>query len=69
VLLDEQTLEEEFGWVFFYQSSAFIRSGRTADMFAGNAPIAVSRVSGEVRVTGTSHPIEHYLEELRRDWT
>ncbi len=61
VLMDEATREEGFGWVFFYKS--------TGDSpLAGNAPIAVRRESGEVRVTGTAFPVEHYIQVLRREW-
>jgi hypothetical protein len=60
-LLDDSTRDEDFGWVFFYKSTG-------DSSFAGNAPIAVRRESGEVRVTGTALPVEDYIRELRREW-
>ncbi|WP_193367347.1 YrhB domain-containing protein [Pelagibius marinus] len=66
VLLDDETMEEDFGWVFFYQSEEYLRSGSFADQLAGNAPIIVSKVDGSLHVTGTAHPVEVYIESFRR---
>jgi len=68
VLLDEHTLEEPFGWVFFYQSAAYIRSGATSGRLAGNSPLVVLRDSGEIRTTGTAYPLDHYLRRIRDEW-
>jgi hypothetical protein len=69
VLLDEHTLEEPFGWVFFfYQSAAFVRTGEPSARLASNSPLVVFRDTGEIRPTGTAHPLEHYLEPIRREW-
>jgi hypothetical protein len=65
VLLEEETLEESFGWVFFYQSPEFVRTGDFRDALVGNAPIVVLR-NGDVHATGTAHPLEHYIERFRR---
>jgi len=37
VLLDEQTIEREFGWVFFYDSKQHQATGDFRDVIAGNA--------------------------------
>jgi len=63
VLVESQTLDRPYGWVFFYQSRAFLESGDMLDAFAGNAPIIFNRLSGEYRVTGTAYPLEQYLQE------
>lgn len=65
VILDEHTREEDFGWVFFYESAAYLESGEFRDRLAGNAPLVVLRDSGELHVTGTALPIESYLEKFR----
>jgi hypothetical protein len=58
--------EHDFGWVYFYDGSAHAKSGRPVDAVIGNAPLIVDRNDGKLYVTGTEHPIEHYLEEFRR---
>jgi hypothetical protein len=61
VILTERTLKRPYGWVFLYDSRAYLASGKTSDMVAGNAPILVERIDGEIRVTGTAQPLESYL--------
>lgn len=61
VLLDGRTLEREFGWVFFYQSEQYVRTGAESMRLYGNAPIIVDRRTGRATVTGTAFPIEDYL--------
>jgi hypothetical protein len=63
-VLDENTIEGKFGWVFFYNSVEFIESGRFSSRLTGNAPIIVDREDGSIHVTGTAFPIEHYIDEF-----
>jgi hypothetical protein len=60
-ILHGETITRPYGWVFFYQSKAYIASGRFEDRYAGNAPIIINRYNGEVRVTGTAESLEIYL--------
>lgn len=58
--------EHDFGWVFFYDGSQHAQTHSIADAVVGNAPLIVDRVDGKLYITGTAHPIEHYLAEYRR---
>ena len=58
--------EHDFGWVYFYDSSAHLETGSISEALTGNAPLIVDKIDGKLYVTGTAHPIEHYLEEFRR---
>ena len=62
-LIKSETIEKYWGWVFFYQSVAFIESGDFRDMLAGNAPIILNKHTGELIHTGTAYEIEHYIKE------
>jgi hypothetical protein len=55
VLAEESTIKKPYGWVFFYRA----KEGK----LAGNAPLIVDRVNGELRVTGTAKPLDAYLKE------
>jgi hypothetical protein len=59
-LFRAQTLERDFGWVFFYGPED------ESILVAGNAPIIVDRNSGTIHVTGTAYPVEDYLESYAR---
>lgn len=65
-ILDDQTLEIDFGWIFFYQSKRFLETRDLGHAIAGNAPVIVDRRDGSVHSTGTAYPVEHYVQEYRR---
>ena len=64
-LLDDLTLEFDFGWVFFYNTERFIKDGNYAYALAGNSPLIVDRVDGSIHHTGTAKPIDYYIEQYR----
>jgi hypothetical protein len=57
--------EHDFGWVYFYDGSAHVETGKISDAVVGNAPLIVDRLDGRLYLTGTGHPIGHYLQEHR----
>ncbi|MBN8469455.1 hypothetical protein JYJ95_23385 [Corallococcus exiguus] len=63
IVRDEHTIEREFGWVFFYTSKRYVETGDPAFLLGGNAPMIVDRMTGELHVTGTAYPVEHYIAE------
>ena len=64
VILDAQTMEEAFGWVFFYQSQTWLDTGDPLHVFIGNAPLVVTR-DGTVHTTTTGQSIEESLQRFR----
>jgi hypothetical protein len=54
--------DKPYGWVFYFNSKDFDPNDISTHI-GGNAPIIVDRVDGEIKITGTAHPIEHYLKE------
>jgi Immunity protein 35 len=65
-VMHDRTREEDFGWVFFYNTRQFIETGDWQWSLGGNAPLIVDRRTGELHVTGTAYPIEHYIAEYRK---
>ena len=65
-LLPEETVEKEYGWVFFYSTRRYVETGDELYSLAGNAPFLVTKNSGELHVFGTARPLEDYLEEYER---
>jgi hypothetical protein len=66
-LLDEETMETEFGWVFFWNSKRYRETGEFEDALAGNAPFIVDRRDESVHDTSTAEPIEEIIERYRKD--
>ena len=65
-VLDSETINKEWGWVFFYQSKKYLETGDFRDMLGGNAPYIVNKSTGEVVETGTAFDIGHYISEYER---
>lgn len=66
IVVDEATIERSWGWVFFHTSKLWRDTGEIQFAVAGNAPILVERESGNIIGTGTTHPVEHYIENFER---
>jgi hypothetical protein len=67
VILDEHTMETEFGWVFFWTSKKYRETGNFEYAVAGNTPLIVDRREGSVHETSTAEPIEEIIERYRKD--
>lgn len=66
VILEQQTISEEFGWVFFYQSQKYVETGEFRHKLAGNAPFIIDRETGSLHVTGTARPTEFYINNYKK---
>ena len=66
VIDDNNTITEDFGWVFFYQSSEYLKTEDFSKSLVGNAPIIVSNSDGTLHETGTAESIELYIENFKR---
>ena len=65
-LVEEETIEAEFGWVYFYDAKRSKETEDSTQYLAGNAPVIVDRATGSLHVTGTARPITEYIEEFRQ---
>ncbi|MSP38630.1 MAG: hypothetical protein EXR70_09085 [Deltaproteobacteria bacterium] len=64
LFLDEFTKEEDFGWVFFYESRRFVETQEVSDRLLGNSPIVVDRW-GRLHHVGTAGPASVLIEQLK----
>jgi hypothetical protein len=63
-ILEDQTREYNFGWVFFYQCKDFDERVKTSPFLSGNAPFVVTKKDGIIHLTGTAEPLDFYLKEF-----
>ncbi len=61
--LPEKTREVKDGWIFFYNTTEYIRSGNPSPALAGNGPIFVSR-NGRVALLSSAIPLREALKQL-----
>ena|SRR5829696_6226198 len=66
VILDEETIEKPYGWVFFYTSGNYLRTGDLRFLLAGNSPILIEKKDGSLAVLGTALPVEDYIREYEK---
>ena len=66
-IIDDETIEKEYGWVFFYETKEYLKTGDLLDTLVGNAPYIVNKYTGEVIETGTAYPIEDYIAEYEKE--
>lgn len=64
-LLPDSTQEFDVGWVFYYQSAAFLESGDFMDQLAGNNPLFIARFDGRHFVIGLHRPLGESLAAYR----
>jgi hypothetical protein len=69
VIVEESTIEREWGWVFFYTSRKWMETGSLEYAIAGNAPVIVEKATGRIVDTGTALPIGHYIADFEKGLT
>lgn len=57
--------EIDDGWIFSYNSRAYLEDGNPSAMLAGNYPIFVARADGSVHSTADQE-YRHYLDHLTK---
>ena len=67
VILEDQTEEHPFGWVFFYVPRRYLETGSPNDLVPGNGPLVVER-DGQMTFLTTSVPPEVAIAEYERAW-
>src|SRR5262245_35198632 len=69
VIVDDCTIEKDWGWVFFYNTRRFVETKNFRDGLIGNGPYMVNRFDGSVSKTDTAYPIEPYIQRYERQLT
>lgn len=66
VILDEQTIRVQDGWIFFYQSSKFLQTGEISHALVGNIPIFVDQETGLLYSLGISaESVDDYATQYK----
>ena len=69
VIIEDQLITEDFGWVFFYNSKEFLDTGDFRFMLGGNAPFIVDISDGKITELGTAYEVSHYITEYKNNRT
>jgi hypothetical protein len=66
-IVDSKTRQFTKGWVFFYNSALFHRTGDFKHMLMGNKPIFVNRKTGEAKHVHPTGSIDDLLRKLESE--
>ncbi len=58
------TEEKENAWIFYYTSSKWLESNSISDAIAGNGPLVISKIDGQIFTIGTCHGMEERIQEV-----
>ena len=62
-IVDGEPSETVHAWVFFYNTKEYLETGDFSEALAGNGPILVNKVSGEIEAFGTAVPLDELFAE------
>ena len=63
VVVDANSVERDFGWVFRYESNKGLETGDPKKCISGNGPIVVDRHSGKLRRFGSLGTTERAISQ------
>src|SRR5262245_60833190 len=63
VIIPDETIEKDYGWVFFYTSKRYLETGNTLDRPIGGGPVLVEKADGSARFLGTGYTVRVALAE------
>ncbi|HXN50546.1 MAG TPA: YrhB domain-containing protein [Candidatus Acidoferrum sp.] len=68
VILEDKTLEKDFGWVFFYTTKKYQETRDKKYLMPGNSPLIVDRFDGSTHFLPSSLPPGRAVEEYQKAW-
>lgn len=67
-VVENETIEKEFGWVFFYTTQAYLESGSPSDLVPGNGPFVVEKADGAVTMLPSSMTPDQAIAQFEAKW-
>jgi hypothetical protein len=68
VIIEDKTVERPFGWVFFYTTRQYVKTGDPKYLIPGSAPLVVHRADGATEYLATSIPPARAIEIYEKRW-
>jgi len=67
VVVDKDTIERAFGWVFFYNTKRFLETGKSRYRLLGNGPVIVNKHTANIEFFGSGKPVEEVISDYERN--
>lgn len=62
-IVDNETLEKSYAWIFFYSSRRYIETGDINYAIGGNGPLFISKIDGHISTFPTGLSINGMVDE------
>lgn len=66
IIVDEETITKDYGWVFFAVNKKYLGTQNFSDMVIGRGPVLFEKQSETIIPFGTVLSAEQYLEQYER---
>lgn len=66
VIHEEETIETNLCWIFFWQSKKFLKFNSKDDELIGCAPFIIDKINGNIYKTGTAEDVNVYLKRFKK---
>lgn len=63
VILEDQTIEKDYGWYFVTMNRKYLASLNELDQTLGNGPFFVLKRTGKIEQLGTAFDLDHYIRK------
>lgn len=67
IILDEQTIEKEYAWIFFYRSKKYEETQDKRFLVGGNGPIFISKTNGQIASFRTGLSIDEMIDQYEEE--
>lgn len=63
IIIDDQTIEKDYAWIFPYTSKKYWETNNTNYAIGGNGPLFISKLDGQISNYRTGLSIEEMIDE------
>ena len=67
VIIDRNTIEKDYGWIFFYTTRRYLETSNPSFLVPGTAPMVVTR-AGEIARLSSSVPPPQAIAMFEAEW-
>jgi hypothetical protein len=62
-IVESEPEQTRCAWVFHYNTKRYLETGIFSERLAGNGPVLVNKMSGNIVALGTGRPLDEQLDE------
>ena len=65
-IVDGEPSETTHAWIFFYNTREYLETGEFSAALAGNGPVLVNKVTGDIEAFGAATALDELFAEYER---